>query len=299
MAYIQSHQELARHPKTLKAAALLDVSVPAVIGHLHMLWWWALDYAPDGDVHDFDAYDLALGSGWCDAPDTFVAALENAGPGSMPGFLERDDCGRLVLHDWDEYGGKMYEKRLKDAARKREMRAAKAAAPPVQQTSDGRPTDVARTAHVEEKRGEERRGQELSSSDADATDTEEAPVWADDVVTTCREVARMIAANGHALPTSGTKRHTTWLTEMDRLLRLGPPGQTTTGPPTPVEVIEVARWATGDEFWKSNIASIPKLRKQWSQLAIKARAKTSGGGVPTGMDAIAAFARRTELGESA
>jgi len=45
MAWIESNQELARHPKAKKAARMLGISVPAVVGHLHFLWWWCLEYA--------------------------------------------------------------------------------------------------------------------------------------------------------------------------------------------------------------------------------------------------------------
>lgn len=46
MAWIESHQTLSRHRKTLRAAALLHVDRHKMIGHLHELWWWALDNVP-------------------------------------------------------------------------------------------------------------------------------------------------------------------------------------------------------------------------------------------------------------
>lgn len=39
MAWIESNQQLARHPKVKKAARTLEISVPTVVGHLHFLWW--------------------------------------------------------------------------------------------------------------------------------------------------------------------------------------------------------------------------------------------------------------------
>jgi hypothetical protein len=112
MAYLQSHQTLATHPKTRKVARRLDVSLPTVIGHLHLLWYWALDHAIDGDVSRFDPDDLADAAGWEGDPDTFVKALTDCGPGDGAGFLDPDGH----LHDWGEYGGK-YGKRV-EAARK-------------------------------------------------------------------------------------------------------------------------------------------------------------------------------------
>jgi len=40
--YIQSHEEIATHPKTRRLARALGISLPTVIGHLHLLWWWCL-----------------------------------------------------------------------------------------------------------------------------------------------------------------------------------------------------------------------------------------------------------------
>jgi len=41
---------------------------------------------------------------------------------------------------------------------------------------------------------------------------------------------------------------------------------------TPDQILYVARFATADEFWKSNILSIPKLREKFEALKIKAQA---------------------------
>jgi hypothetical protein len=48
MPWIESHTNLARHPKTRRLCRLLDVSVPAAIGHLHLFWHWVLEFAPSG-----------------------------------------------------------------------------------------------------------------------------------------------------------------------------------------------------------------------------------------------------------
>ena len=42
---------------------------------------------------------------------------------------------------------------------------------------------------------------------------------------------------------------------------------------TPEQIMYVARFATTDEFWKSNILSIPKLRDKFESLKIKAQAQ--------------------------
>jgi hypothetical protein len=157
VAWIEAHQSLGEHPKLKKAARLLGVSRVQLVGHLFYLWWWALDYAPDGDVSRYGAQELADAAKWEGEADGFTAALEGCRIGDREGFLERTADGRVLIHDWWEYGGKLVQRRQVDAARKRRQRTAGAApAPPpsdvrpppsinsadVRRTSDGRPSDV-------------------------------------------------------------------------------------------------------------------------------------------------------------
>jgi hypothetical protein len=116
MAWIESHQSLRDHPKTRKLARILDISVPAAIGHLHCLWWWAMDYSDDGDISRHDALDIAIGGGWDDDPGRFVDALVAVG------FLDSDD-DHTGIHDWPDYGGKLTSRRKANAERMRDARA--------------------------------------------------------------------------------------------------------------------------------------------------------------------------------
>lgn len=116
MAWIESHQELARHPKTKRLARLLGVSLPAAIGHLHFLWWWAMDYAQDGDLSRYDEYDIADACGWEGDEKQIVDALIESG------FVDKTDDG-LVIHDWYDYAGRLIEKREQNRERKRRSRA--------------------------------------------------------------------------------------------------------------------------------------------------------------------------------
>lgn len=164
MAWIESHQTLLNHPKTRRAARLLDIQRVHLVGHLHALWWWAMDYAPSGSLAGFDPADIADVMEWEGDPNALVDALVTCGIGDGAGFLELDDAGELAIHDWDAYAGKLIDKRTRDAARKRSERQA----PDVQAGSDttpaddeatsgdahadvramsnGRPTDIQRTA---------------------------------------------------------------------------------------------------------------------------------------------------------
>lgn len=137
MPWIESHQSLSRHRKTLRAAALLRVNRHQLIGHLHELWWWALDNVPaDGNLGDLTDMEIAQGAEWSGDPTEFVRALTDAG------FIDETDDGRY-LHDWYDYAGKYLEKRAQDAERKRVARRKSGGRPAdVLRTSAGRPEDV-------------------------------------------------------------------------------------------------------------------------------------------------------------
>jgi len=115
MSWIESHQELRNHPKTKRLARQLGISLPQAIGHLHCLWWWALDYAVTGDLSPYDSEDIADAAMWEGDPQEFIEALLTCGPGGRPGFLERGPDGRLRLHDWHDYAGRLINTRQASA----------------------------------------------------------------------------------------------------------------------------------------------------------------------------------------
>ncbi|MBW7475924.1 hypothetical protein K0T92_14355 [Paenibacillus oenotherae] len=140
MAWIESHQELARHPKTRKLARKLGVSIPAAVGHLHFLWWWALDYAQDGDLTSFEPEDIAEAMEWpCDTAHDLITALVDSV------FIDNED-GQLTLHDWYDYAGRLVDKREQNRERKRKSRAKKQdeseSHAPVTRQSRGQTDDV-------------------------------------------------------------------------------------------------------------------------------------------------------------
>ncbi len=125
MSWIESHQELRGHPKMKKAARTLGLSHREMVGHLHFLWWWALDYAPDGDLTGYSAEVIAAdGADWPGDPQQFLQALIDCRirPDKW-GFIEAREDGRLLLHDWYQYAGKLLKRRADNAERMREARA--------------------------------------------------------------------------------------------------------------------------------------------------------------------------------
>jgi len=147
LMWIESHQSLRNHRKTGRLARKLGVSKVTAIGHLHCLWWWCMDNAPDGNLGGIEVEDIADGAEWEGDPSEFCEALCYAG------FVdEEDDDDPARLHGWHDYAGKLIEKRQKDAERKRiERRKEDAPAPSpvrsgnVQRTSIGHPRDGAGT----------------------------------------------------------------------------------------------------------------------------------------------------------
>src|SRR4029077_8480416 len=127
MAWIESHQAIGSHPKTIVLCELLKVRLPTAVGFLHYLWWWALDYAQDGRIGKFAPKVIAHACHWTGKPDAFINGLTTAG------FLEQTPVG-LVIHDWQEYAGSLLDRRRADAERKRSVRRK---APDVQANLNG------------------------------------------------------------------------------------------------------------------------------------------------------------------
>lgn len=87
--------------------------------------------------------------------------------------------------------------------------------------------------------------------------------------------------NSHGVPTEGTKAHATWLREMDRLVRIGPPN---TGQGIdPDRVREVIAWmaahrGNGDfPGWSAVCESVPTFRKKFTKIAASAGAAARNG----------------------
>lgn len=139
MAWIELHQSLPGHRKTMRLRRALKVGQAQAIGHLCMLWLWCLDNCPDGDLSALLDCEIAEAAGYEKRPDDFTAALRDSG------FLDENNR----VHDWYSYAGKLIEKRKQDAERKRTSRAPTPhRGADVQRTSDGIPTDIQRMSSV-------------------------------------------------------------------------------------------------------------------------------------------------------
>lgn len=136
--WIESHQSIRNHPKFKKAARLCGINEFEMIGRVHCLWWWALDYAPDGDITKYSVDDIESAVDWTGEHGKFYRSLIDCGFSGHTGLIDELD-GVIVIHDWHTYAGKLIDRRLEDAERKRQNRMKK---------SEGHPEDGAQTARV-------------------------------------------------------------------------------------------------------------------------------------------------------
>lgn len=149
MLYTPSHAELAQHPKTRKLARLLGCSIPTAIGHLHLLWHFALKYAPDGDLARFDNDEVADGCMWEGDASDLYDALRSAG-------WINDDA---TIHDWQDYGGKAIKQKEDNAERQQRWRDRHKT---VSQPSPNKPVTVTSPLYnaLEEKRIDQKKEEE-------------------------------------------------------------------------------------------------------------------------------------------
>ena len=172
MAWIESHQELRHHYKTKRLARELKVTVAAAVGHLHFLWWWAVDFAPDGDLSKFDDVEIADAIGYEGKdPSKAKAALISAG------FLDNSEHRALMIHDWQEYAGRTLIQREKARTRAknhREKQSAQGTGNVQQQAAHGtQRAAVTQAQTTDSERTEYANGTHtLRERNADGTDSE-------------------------------------------------------------------------------------------------------------------------------
>lgn len=98
MAWIESHQELEKHPKVMDLMALMDWNLDTTIGKLHRFWWWCVNYAEDGDLRKYNDAQIAASVGVSpNGAKAFVDSMVKSR------WIDRDPYFRL--HNWWEYIG--------------------------------------------------------------------------------------------------------------------------------------------------------------------------------------------------
>ena len=129
MAWIELHQSLPQHRKLLALRDALGLRTPAALGHMCLLWLWALDNAPDGDLSALPARQLAEICQFSErrAGDLAVALRTS-------GFVDAD----WRLHDWGDYTGRLIDQRAASRERQRRGGGPPRAAGPAARGGHGR-----------------------------------------------------------------------------------------------------------------------------------------------------------------
>lgn len=114
--WIELHQEMPRHPKTLALAQALKISRREAVGLLIDLWTWGLNCADEtGYLRGITNEGIAMALDWSGRQAAkLVNALVDCG------WIDGEN-GNYSLHDWADYTSRLSDKR-KDAERKREAR---------------------------------------------------------------------------------------------------------------------------------------------------------------------------------
>ncbi len=134
--WIRVCDTLPSHRKTYVLADELGIKPYGAVGIVVGLWCWASTQAIDGCLQGFPPAAIARATGWSGKPAKLVQAL------ILGGFLETRR-GELYIHDWDEYAGKLLDRKSREAERKRRERSQKNALGDSQEDeqSAGRPAD--------------------------------------------------------------------------------------------------------------------------------------------------------------
>lgn len=110
--YTPVYESLPRHPKVIQAAAELAITRPELVGRLVMLWTWALAGLGD-EAKAVSAPAIETAAEWPERRrGQFVAALAAAG------LLDAGGGDLWLIHEWQEYGGKVAARQRADRARK-------------------------------------------------------------------------------------------------------------------------------------------------------------------------------------
>jgi hypothetical protein len=94
------------HPKVYALAEKLGIRRPTALGHLELLFHFAAQYAPQGDVGRFPDKRIAAGMDWAGKAEKLIESLV------ATGWLDRDSHARLVVHDWHDHADRTRLQRL-------------------------------------------------------------------------------------------------------------------------------------------------------------------------------------------
>jgi len=197
------------------------------------------------------------------------------------GLWDENDDGTWDVHDWDDYQSESAKKAAAGRKGGKKSGESRRASKQTDEADDGASDEAEQGASREA--GPSRPVPSLPNPKTTTSDVPSDPDVSEDARDLTRKFAEAAKSNGHAMPAKGSKARDAWLVEMDRLLRLGPPGE---GGHVP-DVQEVARvidWCAADTGSGSypgesvTVRSVPKFRERYSELRRKAGCSANGAG---------------------
>ncbi len=143
-----------RHPKTKALARRLKVAIPHAVGILEMLWHFAGEFAPEGNVGRVSDADIAEAVCWTREPIQLIEAL------TIEHWLDKDEEYRLIVHDWPDHADDAVRKKL--ARQRRQFLPIYGHRPDIVATQSGHRPDIGGHTRAEG-RGEARKGKAEAS----------------------------------------------------------------------------------------------------------------------------------------
>jgi hypothetical protein len=117
MAWIEVHQSLKDHRKTLAMADELGCSEAQIVGHMVCLWLWSVDNADRNGYVTLRRNVIERAALWTGQDGAFIDALMTVG------FIDQDpETGALRIHNWEKYIGRLTIQREANAERQRRLR---------------------------------------------------------------------------------------------------------------------------------------------------------------------------------
>jgi hypothetical protein len=103
--FVKSYAALKEDIRISRIANILNISQAAVIGHIHLLWWFAVHNAKNGFFEGYSPQEMELAMMWRGAPGELLTLLVSNN--KWRGFLYRKDNGYMI-DGWAEIYGQGY-----------------------------------------------------------------------------------------------------------------------------------------------------------------------------------------------
>jgi hypothetical protein len=243
MAWIESHSVLLDHKKVRECAAILGIKKVHFIGHIHCLWHKVIDLAEDGVITEWTDEDISYYAQWDGDPQLFAKTLSGR-------FIDEKN-GKKVVHDWLDYAWKYLYRKYHTANPKRLIYIQKI------HKKIGKPKGKPKGSPLVVLPNQPNQPNQPTLS------------LSPEALRLSGILADLILENNpnNVQLRNGGREKTVerWSDDIEKMMRLDQR--------QPQEIERIIRWSQGDKFWKGNILSGEKLRKQFDTLLLRANEK--------------------------